>query len=291
MPRTATPLKATEEILKRLKTIAGSRTERAQRVERAKIILALLEGASNREVATRFERRPNTIGDLRRRFAQDGLSTLDDASRTGRPSKYGADFAVKVLKALEEAPPAGRGRWDAPLLASRLQVPVAAVWKILRAKGINLNRQRSWCISTDKEFAAKAADIVGLYLAPPENAVVFCVDEKPSIQALERKQGYVQTSSGKLVRGCGSTYKRHGTVNLFAALNVATGIIQPKITDLKRRVEFLAFMDELIAENPHVEGRTYHVILDNYCILSVVMNGSQGTRMSPFTSRRHRQAG
>lgn len=266
MPRTAAPLTANEETLKRLRSIAGSRTERAQRVERAKIILELLEGARNRDVAARFDRRPNTIGDLRRRFAAEGLAALDDAARSGRRSKYGADFTVKVLKALEEAPPAGRGRWDAPLLASKLQVPAAAIWKVLRAKSINLNRQRSWCISTDKEFAAKAADIIGLYLAPPENAVVFCIDEKPSIQALERKQGYVQTSSGKLVRGCGSTYKRHGTVNLFAALNVATGMIQPKITDLKRRVDFLAFMDELIAENPHVEGRTYHVILDNYCI-------------------------
>jgi hypothetical protein len=103
---------------------------------------------------------------------------------------------------------------------------VHAVWRVLRKEGICLQRQRSWCVSTDKEFVAKAADIVGLYLSPPEKALVICVDEKPSIQALERKTGYVETDSGKIVRAYKSTYKRHGTLNLFAALEVATGQVK-----------------------------------------------------------------
>ncbi len=134
----------------------------------------------------------------------------------------------------------------------------------LRAKpeGICLQRQRSWCVSTDKEFAAKAADIVGLYLNPPEKALVISVDEKPSIQALERKTGYVQTDNGKIVRGLKSTYKRHGTLNLFAALTVATGEVKTAITQLKRREEFLQFMDQVVAEtSPEQE---LHAILDNY---------------------------
>jgi hypothetical protein len=93
---------------------------------------------------------------------------------------------------------------------------------------------------------AKAADIVGLYLDPPHNALVICVDEKPSIQALERATGYVQTSSGKVVRGLKSTYRRHGTLNLFAALQVATGHIHSRTTELKRREEFLQFMDQVV---------------------------------------------
>jgi hypothetical protein len=93
-------------------------------------------------------------------------------------------------------------------------------------EGICLQRQRSWCVSTDKEFAAKAADIVGLYLNPPEKALVVSVDEKPSLQVLERANGYVETDNGKIVRGYKSTYKRQGTLNLFAALQVATGQIQ-----------------------------------------------------------------
>ncbi len=128
---------------------------------------------------------------------------------------------------------------------------------------ICLQRQRSWCVSTDKEFAVKAADIVGLYLNPPANALVLSVDEKPSIQALERATGYVETDSGKIVRGYRSTYKRHGTLNLFAALQVATGQVKTATTTLKRRVEFLQFMDQIVADAP--PERELHVILDNYC--------------------------
>ena len=134
---------------------------------------------------------------------------------------------------------------------------------ISRRKGISFQRQRSWCISTDKNFASKAADIVGLYLAPPLNAVVLCVDEKPSIQALERKTGYIKTDSGKVIRAYKSTYKRHGTLNLFAALEVSTGKIQGKVTETKKRVDFKSFMDEIVTE--YSPDQEIHVILDNYC--------------------------
>ena len=140
-----------------------------------------------------------------------------------------------------------------------------AVRRVLRKQNICLARQRSWCVSTDPEFAQKAADIVGLYLAPPEKALVISVDEKPSIQALERTTGYA-CSSGKVVRGLKSTYKRHGTLNLFAALNMATGAIHTQTTELKRRVEFLAFMDQVLLELPGSNEKEIHVILDNYCI-------------------------
>ena len=117
-------------------------------------------------------------------------------------------------------------------------------------------------MSIDPEFAAKAADVIGLYLDPPHNAVVISVDEKPSVQAIERKTGYVQTSSGKIVRGMKSTYKRHGTINLFAALNVATGVIRSKTTESKKRPDFQSFMDEVVADVPPTQE--IHVIVDNY---------------------------
>jgi transposase len=115
---------------------------------------------------------------------------------------------------------------------------------------------------TDSQFAAKAADIVGLYLAPPETALVLSVDEKPSIQALSRPTGYVQTASGKIVRGLKSTYRRNGTLNLFAALNVATGEVRNKTTTTKKRADFQAFMDEVVRDAP--ADQEVHVILDNY---------------------------
>jgi len=109
-------------------------------------------------------------------------------------------------------------------------------------EGICLQRQRSWCVSTDPEFAPKAADIVGLYLNPPVNALILSIDEKPSMQAMERVKGYVLTNSGKVANGFKSTYKRHGTLNLFAALDVVKGVITAKTTEYKKRIDFLVFM-------------------------------------------------
>jgi DDE superfamily endonuclease len=165
---------------------------------------------------------------------------------------------------LEAPPPTGQAVWDGPAVARHLKTSVHAVWRVLRKEGVCLSRQRSWCVSTDPEFAAKAADIVGLSLNPPETALVISVDEKPSLQALERATGYVETDNGTIVRGFKRTYTRHGTLNLVAALDVATGAIHTQITRQTRRLEFLDFMDHLMAERP--EGKDIHVILDKYCM-------------------------
>ena len=232
-------------------------------VERAQIILGCLAGKRVKEVARTCHTRPNTVIKWRQRFVQQGLAGLRDAPRPGAKPVYGEDFRKRVLALLEQPPPPGQASWDGPAVAVTLQGSVHAVWRVLRQQGICLQRQRSWCVSTDKEFAAKAADIVGLYLDPPEQAIVISVDEKPSIQALERKTGYVETDNGKIVRAYKSTYKRHGTLNLFAALRVATGEVKTAFTQRKRREEFLQFMDQIVAET--LSAQELHVILDNYC--------------------------
>ena len=117
------------------------------------------------------------------------------------------------------------------------------IWRVLRRHEIALARRRSWCISTDPGFAPKAADIVGLYLQPPENAVVLSVDEKPHIQALERAQGWLKLPNGTAVTGFSHAYKRHGTTTLFAALDIATGLVKTGHYQRRRRVEFLDFMN------------------------------------------------
>jgi len=152
------------------------------------------------------------------------------------------------------------------LLASELKYSKHAIWRLLREHRINLARKRSWCISTDPEFAAKAADVVGLYLTQDEKALVICVDEKPNIQALQFRTGYAISSDRKLIQGLESTYKRNGTVNLFVALEIATGKIHGKTTDASQKTKkgFLAFMEDLLAELPNAEE--YHVILDNHSI-------------------------
>jgi len=243
---------------------AKSRTMESRLVERAKIIQRCLRGDPVKKIAQELDVRPNTVIDWRRRFEAKGIAGLKDLHRSGKPARYNAEFRNQVLRTLELAPPLGQSAWDGPAIGKHLGASVHAVWRVLRKEGICLVRQRSWCVSTDPEFAAKAADIVGLYLNPPEKALVISVDEKPSMQALERATGYVETDSGKIVRGFKSTYKRHGTLNLFAALEVATGAIHTQTTTLKRRVEFLEFMDSVMAELP--PDREVHVILDNYCI-------------------------
>jgi len=263
MPRIATQITCSPEDKKALEQLAASRTETKQMVERAQIVLGCLSGKRVGQIAIECRTRSNTVIKWRQRFAQSGLAGLNDAPRPGAKKVYGDEFRNKVLALLEKQPPSGQACWDGPAVAAALNSSPDAVWRVLRREGICLQRQRSWCVSTDKEFAAKAADIVGLYLAPPENAIVISVDEKPSIQALERATGYVETDNGKIVRGCKSTYKRHGTLNLFAALEVATGQVKASTTTLKRREEFLQFMDHVVADAP--DGRQFHVILDNYC--------------------------
>ena len=261
MPRVAVALSCTEEVMAELERLSRSRSGEVRMAERARIVLACLKGQRNEEIAREMRMRPNTVGQWRRRFAMSGIAGLRDAPRSGKPARYGVALRDRMLVQLELAPPTGMASWDGGSLALAVGASDHAVWRVLRKEGIQLQRHRSWCVSTDPEFAAKAADVIGLYLNPPHNALVLSVDEKPSIQALERARGYVQTSSGKIVQGMKSTYKRHGTINLFAALEVATGVIHGKTTQTKKRTDFQAFMDDIVADQPAT--REIHVILDN----------------------------
>ena len=228
---------------------------------RARVVLAAAAGEGSSSIARREGVRTTTVSRWRTRFADKGLPGLQDEPRGGRPTEYGPRAEQRLLAKLDEPPPDGYGSWNGSLLATALRdIPAHQVWGILRKHGIQLQRRRSWCISTDPEFAPKAAEIVALYLHPPENAVVLSVDEKPHIQALERAQGYLRLPDGKAVRGVSHEYKRHGTTTLFAALNVLTGTVRGMHTERRRREEFLAFMNEVVADYP---GQQIHVVLDN----------------------------
>jgi transposase len=195
------------------------------------------------------------------RFAREGLSGLAERPRPGPKPRYGAATGRRILAVLEGPPPQGYARWTGPLIAAALgDVHEQQVWRFLRAQKIDLDGGKSWCQRNDADFAAKAAEIVALYLAPPENAVVIAVDEKPHIQALERAQGYLRLPNGRALVGHGHTYKRHGTTTHFAALDVATGKILAGHYQRRRRREFLAFMNAVVAAYP---ARELHVILDN----------------------------
>ena len=163
MARNAATITCGPDDRQELERLAGSRTESKQMIERAQIILGCLAGKRVQEVARTCHTRPNTVIKWRQRFAQRGLAGLVDAPRPGAKPLYGADFRNRVLALLEQPPPAGQACWDGPAVAAALKGSVHAVWRVLRKEGICLQRQRSWCVSTDKEFAAKAAGaLVGL---------------------------------------------------------------------------------------------------------------------------------
>ena len=254
------------ETLVKLKELVARRTTPSGLTQRAKIVLACMDGETVQNIVKRIHTSPATVMRWKGRFIEHGLPGLSDNPRTGRPTHLDTDFKKAVLEKLEENPPAGFGQWDGALLSQELGFAKHSIWKLLREERISLARKRSWCVSTDPEFAAKAADVVGLYLAPPDNAFVICVDEKPNIQALERLTGYAVSSDKKLVQGIESTYKRNGTMNLFAALEVASGHIRGCVTppQEKTKVGFLAFMDSILSELPSTSE--YHVIMDNHSI-------------------------
>jgi transposase len=170
----------TEAERKTLKGWAAAGSTEQRLAFRARVILSLADGLSNAEAAGRNDTRLATVSKWRGRFAKMGLKGLADAPRSGKPISYDEATERRILAALDEPPPSGYARWNGPLLADRLQdVSKHHIWRVLRRHDISLERRRSWCISTDPQFAQKAADIVGLYLNPPQNAVVLSIDEKP----------------------------------------------------------------------------------------------------------------
>jgi transposase len=266
MARKAKAIQCEDAVRERLQRMAGSQSEERRLVRRARIVLGCLDGKPIKDLAAELGEQADVIIKWRERFERRGIDGLHDAPRSGKPVRYDQEWRKMVLEKLDEPPPDGMARWDGPTLARELKTSADAVQRLLQKLGIQLARLRTWCVSTDPEFAVKSADIIGLYLNPPENAVVFSVDEKPSMQALSRTAGVVKSSDGKIVSAMQSTYKRNGTPNLFAALEIATGTVYGKTTQTKKRPDFLAFLDDLLLETPKKEGVEYHVILDNYCV-------------------------
>ena len=240
--------------------IRSSKTEHGI-VERARIVLLAAEGRSTRSIAAELGTWPGRVSRWRKRFAGERLAGLHDLPRPGPPPRYTASTAKRILALLDQAPPAGYGRWTAPLLSRELvDVSDQYIWRFLREHKIDLAARKSWCQTDDPDFVAKAAEIVGLYLDPPQDAIVLAVDEKPHIQALERAQGYLKLPNGRALSGRSHDYKRNGTSTLFAALDVLSGQVTAGHYKRRRRVEFLDFMNRIVAAYP---GKEIHVILDN----------------------------
>src|SRR5438477_5535172 len=258
MPRVAPAVSTDPTTQAKLRQLVRSPSTRQGLVQRCRIVLAAVAGKSNQQIADELEMPEVTVGKWRRCFANQGLEGLQDAPRSGRPAKYGQEVVQRVqTRACQQ--PEHYSRWSVRTLAKDLRLPRSTVHQILVASHLQPHRIRTFTVSPDPDFEAKLLDIVGLYLNPPENAFVLCVEEKPGIQALDRTQPLLPLSAKK-PRAWTNEYVRHGTQTLLAALEIATGKVVAHVRDRRTSVDFLGFLDEVVKSYP---VRELHVVLDN----------------------------
>lgn len=227
-------------------------------VLRSRIVLAAAAGRTNQQIAADLGVPQVTVGKWRRSFAERGLDGLQDAPRSGRPPKHGSAVWQK-LQTMACQQPESQGRWSVRTLARKMGLPHSTVHAMLKASELQPHRIRTFTFSPDPEFEPKLLDIVGLYLKPPENALVLCVDEKPGIQALDRTQPLLPLRAKK-PQSWTNEYVRHGTQTLIAALEIATGKVVAHVRNRRTSVNFLRFMNEVVRAYP---GRELHVVIDN----------------------------
>src|SRR5215211_848908 len=257
--RPAPALALREGDRERLAKLTRSRSVRAGMVQRARIVLFAAEGLSNTEIAQRVGASRPTVNAWRDRYASSGLAGLEDHPRSGRPRTINH---AGIVTATLTPPPKKLGvtHWSTRLLAKHLGIGDATVAKAWRDYGVQPWRTTSFRFSTDPELVAKVVDVVGLYLAPPENAIVLSVDEKSQIQALDRTQKTLPMQPGQPERRT-HDYVRHGTTTLFAALEVSTGKVTAVCRPRHRHQEFLVFLLHLARAYPD-QGRD--LVMDNY---------------------------
>jgi len=229
-------------------------------MQRSRIVLLAAEGKMNKDIATVLDIMPNTVGRWRKRFAQGGVTAImKDAPRSGRKPR--SDIVRLIVEKTTQEKPAHATHWSGRTLAGALGIDKSMVWRVWKAHGLKPHLSRTFKVSNDPQFVEKLTDVVGLYLNPPEKAMVFCVDEKSQIQALDRTQRTLPMKKGR----CGTIthdYVRHGTTTLFAALEVANSRLIGTCMDRHRHQEFIKFLKQIDKETP--PEMDLHLIVDNY---------------------------
>ncbi len=227
---------------------------------RSRIILMAADGVSNKTIATRVGTSRSTVMTWRKRFSERGLDGLHDEPRPGAPRSISDADVERVITMTLEEKPNGATHWSTRELAKRAGVSHSSVGRIWRAFGLAPHRSDTFTLSNDPLFVEKVRDIVGLYMSPPDNALVLCVDEKSQIQALDRKQPVLAMLPGQSERRTAS-YRRHGTTSLFAALDILTGKVIGKCYRRRRTKEFIDFLKRLDHEVP--DDLDVHLVMDN----------------------------
>ena len=239
---------------------ARSRSLSAEDNKRARLMLLVAKGLSFSEICRRLNCTDRYISVWKRRFEQERLKGLDSRYRGSQRRVRTAQMEAKILEATRKGPSDGTTHWSSYRLAKHLGVSHTTVHRVWRQFGIQPHRLRRYMVSDDPQFEEKAADVIGLYLNPPEHAAVFAVDEKSAIQALDRLDPVLPLSPGRAERH-GFEYYRHGTLSLYAALNTRTGQVQGQTTPRHTSTEFVGFLSQIIATQP--KEKEIHIIADN----------------------------
>jgi transposase len=260
--RPKVPLILSDDERLKLETWAARPKSTQRLATRARIILACAEGPDNTDVADRLRVNAVTVGKWRNRFLADRLEGLADEPRPGAPRTITDAMVERIItKTLEEKPKAAT-HWSTRDMAKAVGLSQTAISRVWRAFGLKPHLSETFKLSTDPYFVEKVRDVVGLYMSPPENAIVLSVDEKSQVQALDRTQPLLPMTPGQAERRT-PDYARNGTTSLFAALNVATGQVIGKCYRRHRQQEFLEFLNEIDAGLPREPSVEIHLILDN----------------------------
>ena len=261
MGRPIKPIELDHAVKEHLQSITRSLALPHGLVRRAKIIIMAAEGTNNKTIAEKIKLSRFMVGMWRKRFLEQGLMGLYDEARPGAPRSISDDQVAQLIKKTLNKKPKNGTHWTCRSVAKETKLSKSTVQRAWKAFGIQPHRQKHFKLSNDPFFVEKVRDIVGLYLNPPDKAMVLCVDEKSQIQALDRTQPLLPLGLG-YVEGVTHDYIRHGTTTLFAALDVASGNVLTQCKARHRHQEFLTFLRHIDANVP--EGLDIHLVVDNY---------------------------
>ena len=261
MGRPLTPLALSDSEREELVSMTRSRSMPQSLATRARIVLLAADGVSNTDIAEELKLSKPTVGIWRKRYLTQRLAGLYDEPRPGGPRSIRDEQVAALLRKTLKTKPKDGTHWTCRSIAAESKISKSTVQRVWKAFGLQPHRQKHFKISTDPFFVEKVRDIVGLYLNPPDHAVVLCVDEKSQIQALDRTQPTLPMGLG-YVEGVTHGYVRHGTTTLFAALDVASGQVLAKCKQRHRHQEFLAFLRDIDKAVP--KKLDVHLIADNY---------------------------
>jgi transposase len=259
MARIAEPLSLQPDQTLHLQSLLRRGTVELRVARRCQALLLAAEGVSNVEIGVKLDMHRNAISNIRARFQQVGPDCVEDAPRAGKPPVHPPQTKQKIVTTVCGKPPKGMSRWSTQSLAKKLKLSKSYVHGVLKEHALHPHRLRTFNFSPDPQFEEKLLEVVGLYMNPPENALVVCMDEKTGIQALDRTQPVLPLRGGK-PKSWSNEYVRHGTQTMLAAIEIETGKATTWVNKTRKAEDFVTFMNQVVREYP---GQRLCVVMDN----------------------------